>query len=222
MQRTYKKKVYFRTIIPRLIPLLLTDNDGRKDASEPQMKSIPRSFVRGAAFALARLLTHPSSAPAASNLILPCLHSSLLTVILPETSACTDPESILPLKSAYVSIKFLTTLLLNTDPSPALISSLITPILVPLYYLTEFFDTNPGVVLKNPEMKEMSQGLIRTWARVMGTPEARNGWWDIIVGTGGWSSLAVLKFGNTLYDQNQPWNEWAVVEGELVVTQQKR
>ncbi len=186
------------------------------------MKTIPTSFVRAAAFALARLVTSPPTAEAASNLLLPCLHSSLLMVIPPESSTCMDPESIPPLKSAYVSIKFLTTFLLHTDPSPTLISSLITPVLAPLYYLTEFFDANPGVVLKNPEMKEMSQGLIRTWARVMGTLDARNGWWDIIVGAAGWSALAAPKFGNALDDENQVWNEWTVVDGELVVTQQRR
>ncbi|KAF8309698.1 uncharacterized protein EI90DRAFT_3052630 [Cantharellus anzutake] len=229
--KVLSKAAYFRTIIPRLLPLLLSPDNANNDGSTPvqnpseaQIKVIPRPFIRGAAFALARILTRPSTAEAASNLLLSCVHSPFLPKPSPSLATSSDSDSLPPFKTVHSSIRFLAAFILNTDPSPTLISFLITPVLVPLYYLTEFFDTHPRVVLKSPEVKEMTQGLIRTWARVISTLDARNGWWDVITGTGGWSSSPSSSTSHPEFsvdEEDQVWNEWAAIGGELVIQQRK-
>jgi hypothetical protein len=73
-------------------------------------------------------------------------------------------------------------LVTNTDPSPTLISSLLSPIASALYSLLYHLDQ---VKTSDPSLKEMLRGLLGTWGRVISTTEALAILWSIIDGEGG-------------------------------------
>ena len=167
----------------------------------------PVSHRRGAAFAISRLLTSPTTTPVVNPILLPGIHTPFSVSHVESLPASSDPS-----KTASQSLALLTTLLLNTDPSPMLISTLLNPILVPLYSLLEFLSDHRGAVYTDPGTKEMVEGLLRTWARVAVTSDATAGWWGVIQGTGGWGLM-------DLRNESSFYKEWALRNGELVVEQ---
>ncbi|KAF7352810.1 RTP1-C1 domain-containing protein [Mycena venus] len=126
----------------------------------------PISYRRAAAFSISRMLAMP-----ASSAVLSFLHPPLLAV---------SPAS--PPRAALATIM---TLVTNTDPSPALISSLLSPIVSSLYSLLYYLDQ---VKTSDPSLKELLRGLLGTWGRVIGATEAYAILWSVIDGQGGeWS-----------------------------------
>ncbi|KAJ7276373.1 hypothetical protein B0H12DRAFT_1041351 [Mycena haematopus] len=125
--------------------------------------SAPTSYRRAAAFSLSRMLTMPTS-----SVVLSFLHPPFLAV-----NSASSPRAALSTIMALVT---------NTDPSPTLISSLLSPIVSALYSLLYHLDQ---VKTSDPSLKEMLRGLLGTWGRVVGATEALAVSWSVIDGQGG-------------------------------------
>ncbi|KAJ7095353.1 hypothetical protein B0H15DRAFT_775607 [Mycena belliarum] len=123
----------------------------------------PLAYKRAAAFSVARMLEMP-----ASSTVLSFLHPPLLSI-----------QSTSPPRAALSTIMMLLT---NSDPSPALISSVLSPIVSTLYSLLLYLDR---VKTSDPSLKEMLRGLLGTWGRVVGATEALAVLWSVIDGQGG-------------------------------------
>jgi hypothetical protein len=90
--------------------------------------------------------------------------------------------SVVPATSPREALFTIMTLVTNTDPSPSLISSLLSPIVSALYSLLYYLD---GVKTSDPSLKELLRGLLGTWGRVVGPTEALGILWSVIDGQGG-------------------------------------
>ncbi|KAJ6539322.1 hypothetical protein B0H19DRAFT_961303 [Mycena capillaripes] len=123
----------------------------------------PPAYRRAAAFSISRMLATP-----ASPVVLSFLHPPLLSV-----NSSSSP------RAALSTILMLVT---NTDPSPTLISSLLSPIVSALYSLLYHLDQ---VKTSDPSLKEMLRGLLGTWGPVVGATEASAILWSVIDGEGG-------------------------------------
>ncbi|KAL0949934.1 hypothetical protein HGRIS_009961 [Hohenbuehelia grisea] len=152
---------YFGAVISRL--LLLT-SDSRNLTTR-----------RAAAFSVSRLLENST----ATSLLLPMLHHSLVTPLeMPDNGSQTDVthsrDGNLP---AEKSLSTLVALVLNSDPSPTLISTLLSPVVPALYSLLFHFEqvktSDPGVI-------DTLRGLLRTWGRVIGQEEGLSSFWKMI------------------------------------------
>lgn len=145
----------------------------------------PSTHQRAAAFSLSRMLTHDyEHRSTVAGILLPLLHNPLL-LDAPEieegvtTKADTAKKSLTPSSS----ISTLQLLLVNTDPSPNLVSALFTPIAPSLYTLYSYLESNKT---SDPAVKEIVKGLLETWARVAASEEVVEGCWSIIDGKGGY------------------------------------
>ncbi|KAJ6599093.1 hypothetical protein DFH09DRAFT_24467 [Mycena vulgaris] len=123
----------------------------------------PLAYRQAAAFSISRMLATPTF-PA----VLSFLHPPLLSI---------TPSS--PPRAALSMIMMLVT---NTDPSPDLISSLLSPIVSTLYSLLHYLDQ---IKTSDPSLKEMLRGLLGTWGRVVSATEALAVLWSVIDGQGG-------------------------------------
>ncbi|KAJ7507767.1 hypothetical protein B0H11DRAFT_2314195 [Mycena galericulata] len=123
----------------------------------------PPAYRRAGAFSISRMLTTPASAA-----VLAFLHPPFHSV---------TPSS--PPRQALTMIMMLIT---NTDPSPTLISTLLSPIVSALYALLYHLDQ---IKTSDPSLKEMLRGLLGTWGRVVGTTEALAILWSVVDGQGG-------------------------------------
>ncbi|KAJ7682824.1 hypothetical protein DFH06DRAFT_306273 [Mycena polygramma] len=123
----------------------------------------PSAYRRAAAFSISRMLATP-----ASSAVLSFLHPPLLSV-----NPATSPRAALSIIMMIVT---------NTDPSPTLISILLSPIVSALYSLLYHLDQ---VKTSDPSLKELLRGLLGTWGRVVGATEALAILWSIIDGQGG-------------------------------------
>ncbi len=79
-------------------------------------------------------------------------------------------------------IIILQTLLTNTDPSPAFISSLLTPIIPPLYSLLAKLEE---IKTSDPAMRTTLRGFLGTWGRLLGATECAATLWLLVNGEGG-------------------------------------
>ncbi|KAJ7047394.1 hypothetical protein C8F04DRAFT_935919 [Mycena alexandri] len=126
----------------------------------------PPPYRRAGAFSISRMLATPAG-PA----VLAFLHPPLLSV---------NPTS-----SPQIALSTIMMLVTNTDPSPTLISSLLSPVVSALYSLLYYLDQ---VKTSDPSLKEVLHGLLGTWGRVVGATEALTILWSVIDGQGGeWS-----------------------------------
>ncbi|KAF7355296.1 RTP1-C1 domain-containing protein [Mycena sanguinolenta] len=123
----------------------------------------PASYRRAAAFSVSRMLTTPTS-----SVVLSFLHPPFLAV-----NSASSPR---------VVLTTIMTLVTNTDPSPTLISSLLSPIVSALYSLLYNLDQ---VKTSDPSLKETLRGLLGTWGRVVGAMEGLAILWSVIDGQGG-------------------------------------
>ncbi|KAF7301652.1 RTP1-C1 domain-containing protein [Mycena indigotica] len=124
----------------------------------------PPAYRRAGAFSISRMLAIP-----ACSLLFSLLHGPFLSFNTP----C----------EAHKLLDTLTTLVTNTDPSPTMISSLLSPIMSSLYSLLYTFDTTRTA---DPSIKEAVRGLLATWGRVIATEEALAILWSITAGEGGY------------------------------------
>ncbi|KAJ7068253.1 hypothetical protein C8F01DRAFT_600334 [Mycena amicta] len=123
----------------------------------------PPAYRRAAAFSISRMLAIP-----ACSAVFSLLHGPFLSINPP-----IDPQK---------ALATLTTLVTNTDPSPTLISTLLSPILPALYSLLYSLEKTKAT---DPNIKETVRGLVGTWGRVIGAPEALDILWSIVAGEGG-------------------------------------
>lgn len=130
------------------------------------------AFTRAGAFTLARLLEHvdgTSSQSHATPIILFFLHKSLLEISTGEVY-----RGVLSVDEA---LDRLTLLLANTHPSPTLISTLLTPLILPLYSLLDYLD---HVKTSDPRLKEAVKALLVTWFKIVPSGKAVEALWSIL------------------------------------------
>ena len=94
-----------------------------------------------------------------------------------------SPASVtVPYLTASQSLEKLLIILTNTDPSPPLLSTLLSPILPALYNALFCLDDKKT---SDPHAKEILRGVLETWGRVVTFDEAVSGLWHIINNEGG-------------------------------------
>ncbi|KAF5393666.1 hypothetical protein D9757_000047 [Collybiopsis confluens] len=126
------------------------------------------AYRRAAAFTLSEMLT--GSRSAAAKFILSELHHPFLY----------------PGSNVTVALNDLAVLLANSDPSPQLVSSLLSPIVLSLYSLLFYLDS---VRTSDPELRESARSLLVTWARIVSTGVAIDNLWSVFdEGPGQWQS----------------------------------
>jgi hypothetical protein len=153
--------------------------------------TVPPTHKRAAAFALSRMLTTGfRHRVIVSNIVLPVLHGSFLHVS-PHTEdqdgrgMPSDAPSSLRKREPLtltVALSTLMILLTNTDPSPTLISTLLSPIVPALYTLLFYLD---DIKTSDPGMTESLRCLLTTWGRVVSSHEGIQILWRILDGEGG-------------------------------------
>ncbi|KDQ15352.1 hypothetical protein BOTBODRAFT_624950 [Botryobasidium botryosum FD-172 SS1] len=202
------RKDYYSNIIPRLLSILSPESQSRLPVST-SAPSTPESHRRGASFAISRMLrTQPSLA---ASILLPILHGPFIHVASQDgsinlahgSSPSTDPRC----PTVDTSLGLMTALLTHTDPSPALLHALLTPILPPLSSLVFFLDAHPGIVLADPNIKDIVRSLIKTWARVVDREQALQALWATCQGAQGWG----MDLENDMLDGRQ-YKEWARID----------
>ncbi|KAI9574473.1 hypothetical protein HD554DRAFT_2165961 [Boletus coccyginus] len=161
-----KPEEYFATIIPRIMELLSL--------------SVPATYRRAASFSISRMLDseflHRSLV---SSLLSPIIHHPIMLGSKVDFSQGNQPG--LPSAAApptpTAALSMLTVLLLNTDPSPAFITNVLSPVVPPLYALIFHLDTTKT---SDPVLKESIQGLLATWGRVVEMQEGVNTLWSVV------------------------------------------
>lgn len=160
---------YYQNIIPQMTEIL-------------SAKEIPPVQLRAIAFAISHMLSaeqHVLHHALLAHMILPIFHQPFLVHIHTPTDS---QDSIQKPTSALAMLQVVMT---NTDPSPALISTLLTPI-VPAFFL--IYSRLEGMKLADPAVKASVQGLLGTWGRVIGSQEGIAALWLLVEGEGGeWS-----------------------------------
>lgn len=168
---------YFDLIVPRILALL----------SNPS----PLSYRRAAAFTLSRMLAMDSSRGhqlLAASSIIPILHDPFLQVIdLGRQGLSPDSHSPVPTELPYTlsptsALSTLMALILHTDPSPTLISTLLSPIMPCLYTLSAHLNC---MKTADPLLRESVNGLLTTWGRVVVSEECLSNLWYVLEGAGG-------------------------------------
>lgn len=162
------KQEHYNIIIPRILAFLRTGEVTRPD-----------SHVKAAAYCLSRMLVDEGFPyrQVASTEILPLIHAPLLrtsTMSLQGSGTLEDDNVMHPQDALAMLIKLLT----NTDPSPSLISTLISPILPALYSLKEHVSRK----LVDPSLQQSLHGLLVTWGRIIDPSDGINTLWKIIEG----------------------------------------
>jgi hypothetical protein len=147
-------------------------------SSSASIPTTPPALKRAAAFALARMLDSSAAHHVlVVSIALPILHNPISQVS--DDSSQDQRESgqsyLLPTPSS--SLQTIHTLLLSTDPSPYLFSSLLSPILPSLYSLHAHL-SKMGVA--DPILKEDVWTLMRTWGRVVEEGEGVRVLWSLV------------------------------------------
>ena len=168
---------YYKAIIPRIIAILRPGN------------ALSRGIhVRAAAYSLSCMLSGGSQfryQELAAGIALPLLQATFLDLqiqiqIQPSSdkASTTENAALLPEDSLAALIKILT----NTDPSPNLISMLLSPILPALYSLAACMSSKKT---KDPALQESIDGIISTWGRIVDAAEGIQVVWRVVGGEGG-------------------------------------
>lgn len=133
----------------------------------------PVTHRRAASFSVSRMLDAEfPHRQLASSLISPIIHRPFMHD--PNTPSSQGNHGA-PTPSTALSI--LTILLLNTDPSPVLISHVLSPVVPALYALIFHLHT---IKASDPVLNESVKGLLGTWGRVVETQHGVNTLWSII------------------------------------------
>ncbi|KAI0638028.1 hypothetical protein C8Q77DRAFT_405922 [Trametes polyzona] len=152
-----KVEEYLGIMIPRMLLLLSLDE-----------RALPPAHRRAIAFSLSRMLTNEESdekKQTTMELVFPTLHNPFLL-----GSGNLSPSA---------SLKTIQVLLTNTDPSPHLISALLTPIIPSLYSL---FACLEQAKVSDPIIRETIKGFLSTWGRLVNSEEVIAAIWRIIDG----------------------------------------
>lgn len=143
--------------------------------------AVPPAYRRAAAFSISRLLAEDSRSREESlSALLPRIHRPFtkVTELRPQEDVL-EPKQL----STAECISTLQTILINTDPSPALLSTVFTSIASALYAILGCLDSKKTV---DPALKETVKGLLGTWSRIVSAQEVEEVCWDIIEGEGGY------------------------------------
>lgn len=149
--------------------------------------AVPPIYKRASGFTFSRILAENTDIKTSSlNLkfeVLAILHRPLLG----DSNAKASIKPVIEHEmTALVCVTTIQALLLNSDPSPTIISSLLTPIIPSLYALSSHL---AKVKTSSPTLKETASGLLKTWGRVVTQVEGIEVLWAIIGGEGGdWKS----------------------------------
>ncbi|KAG6919413.1 hypothetical protein DXG01_006296 [Tephrocybe rancida] len=153
-----KPEEYFNQIIPRIVALLA-----------PQESATNK---RAAAYVLSRMLSADITSP----------HQDVIsriartTLLRPFRDSELD-EGMVSKLSPSSALTTLITVVSNADPSPTLISALLSPILPTLYSLLYHMDQ---IKTTDPSLRESFRGLLVTWGKIVGTAEGLEILWSII------------------------------------------
>lgn len=166
---------YYKTIIPRIIAIL-----------RPGSALNRGSHVRAAAYSLSRMLSSNSQfrhQELVATTALPLLQAAFLdpphcNQPTADKASTTEDAMLSPEDSLVTLIKILT----NTDPSPNLISMLLSPILPVLYSLAACISSKKT---KDPALQESIDGIIATWGRIVDAAEGIEMVWRVVGGEGG-------------------------------------
>jgi hypothetical protein len=112
-----------------------------------------------------------------SGILLSSLHGPIL-LITPDLSTSEETKALTAVEAIQVIQIFLT----NTDPSPNLVSIILSPIVTSLYAL---LGTLAHVKTADPTQRELVRGLLIAWGRVVPTDEAVAILWACVDGQGG-------------------------------------
>jgi len=156
-------KEYYHAIIPRTIMLL--------------SNTVPPAHRRAAAFTVSRMLGTDDTFhyhTMTSTIVLAMLHLPFLRgtsqrgteQVAPDNPG--PPPNPLHHMTTTVALSTLVTLIINTDPSPVFISTLLSPIAPALYALLYHLDQ---IKTSDPSIRESLHGLLATWGRVVSSLE---------------------------------------------------
>ncbi|KAF8231899.1 hypothetical protein L208DRAFT_1361765 [Tricholoma matsutake] len=164
-----KPHEYFHTIIPRITDLLSSQESP--------------AHTRAAAFTISRMLSPIDPVPhreLASGIIFSFLHQPFLEVLEGDAD-----KTSLPSQPPTTALSTLITLVSNADPSPTLMTTLLSPITPAIYSLFHYMEK---VKASDPTLKESLHGLLVTWGKIVSQPEGVAILWHIITSNdrGGW------------------------------------
>lgn len=166
---------YFAVIVPKIVGLLTA--------------AVPEAFRRAAAFSISRMLDdqRPSiHRKLMSSLLLPFIHSPFfrLTDGSDNDVYQTREENVAfsPNATPNDALSMLIILLANIDPSPRLITKLLSPVVPALYSILAEVEK---IKTADPELKESLKGMLRTWGRVSSREEGVETLLSIVDGEGG-------------------------------------
>ncbi|KIJ70504.1 hypothetical protein HYDPIDRAFT_143972 [Hydnomerulius pinastri MD-312] len=160
-----KHEEYFGIIVPRIIGLV--------------SDSVPATYRRAASFSISRMLDSEFIHRAlVSSIALPVIHNPFLQVSksLPaeeQPANFSAAERTTPAQA----LSTLTTLLLNTDPSPVFVTLVLSPVIPALYALMFHLDRTKT---SDPVLKESVKGLLATWGRVVERQEGVDTLWSVL------------------------------------------
>ena len=146
----------------------------------------PPTYRRVAAFSISRLLAEGSkNREGTLSILLPRVHQPFLEVAeVPPQDGIPEPKR----PDTADCISTLQTILINTDPSPALLSTVFTPIASALYVILGCLESKKTV---DPALKETIKGLLGTWSRIVSAQEVEEVCWNIIEGEGGYWNVNI-------------------------------
>jgi len=146
----------------------------------------PPAYRRVAAFSISRFLAEGSkNREETLSILLPRIHQPFLKVAeVPPQDGVREPKRL----DTADCISTLQTILINTDPSPALLSAIFTPIASALYAILGCLDSKKTV---DPALKEIIKGLLGTWSRIVSAQEVEEVCWSIIEGEGGYWNVNI-------------------------------
>lgn len=146
-------------------------------------QTTPLFHRRAAAFSLSHILISSDGSnhnQVATKILLDVLQRPflLITPPPPDSSSSDTHQNLSPL----IALRALQSLLTNTDPSPTLISSLLTPIMPALFALWSRLEVHKTV---DPTLRVSTQSILETWGRLAGMDECLASLWLIVNGEGG-------------------------------------
>ncbi|EIN10764.1 hypothetical protein PUNSTDRAFT_112574 [Punctularia strigosozonata HHB-11173 SS5] len=165
-------EAYYENVVSQLIHILSTE------ASSPVHQ-------RAAGFALSRLFSRQTEATASeptvirpADVALPLVHEAFLAPADSSEAVAKKEHSLTPSQTISVLVK----LLRNTDPSPTLVSDLLSPIVPPMYAIYEELEK---LKAGDPERKESIRNLLATWGKLVNASLGVSMLWRIVNGDGG-------------------------------------
>lgn len=151
---------YFKIMIPRIIQLL--------------SNAVPASYRKIAAFTLSQVMGSRAGFQY-QDIAAPMVYATLHRPFLQMGEGESQPSANEPIASTALSN--ILNLMANCDPSPELVSNLLSPIISPLYSL--YFHLHSQKTA-DPQVKESVQGLLVTWGKIVDSSKAIDLLWSLI------------------------------------------